>query len=318
MYNENLIENNKKLQSIFNTILEKIASESSSENNYVLNNKNYTDILAENNNNLRSILNIISVKTSAPSIRINAGRLIIVTAEAEELDIFIDEVKIDTISVAPSTFTTTYVLPYLTSGSYNIAVIAKVTGKLDSTKVTINYNVTKLKPSLSIEGVTLVSDVGRRFDIFVDNVLIEAEYYTNRYELTNKMTPGTHIIGIVAKEDGYENSDMTSITYTRGQPSSKVIAEFNNDFTSVIIKINTEYSEAETLYSSRVFALSSNNSTIMKDYDYSNNISPMSNRSNSLVSVIVEPGVTTIGAEAFYKCNKINNVILPEGLTSQR
>ena len=52
----------------------------------------------------------------------------------------------------------------------------------------------------------------------------------------------------------------------------------------------------------------------MWDYSYYGNQSPWTDK--HVTSVIIDGGVTSIGNEAFYRCNSIKSIDLPNGLTS--
>ncbi len=56
----------------------------------------------------------------------------------------------------------------------------------------------------------------------------------------------------------------------------------------------------------------------MKDYskDYSYNSSPWEDYKQTIATVVIQEGVTTIGDVAFRYCNALTNVTLPEGLTT--
>lgn len=54
----------------------------------------------------------------------------------------------------------------------------------------------------------------------------------------------------------------------------------------------------------------------MTDYDYSSNYSPIYEVKDSVVSVVIEDGVTSIGAAVFYECANLEDVTIPDSVTS--
>ena len=54
----------------------------------------------------------------------------------------------------------------------------------------------------------------------------------------------------------------------------------------------------------------------MKDYDVYSNKAPWSENSDSIITVNIESGVTSIGNRAFLFCSKMTDVTIPEGVTS--
>ena len=54
----------------------------------------------------------------------------------------------------------------------------------------------------------------------------------------------------------------------------------------------------------------------MKDYNYSDNPSPASQKKDSVKKVVIEDGVTSIRNSAFYDCNSLTSITIPNSVTS--
>lgn len=84
-----------------------------------------------------------------------------------------------------------------------------------------------------------------------------------------------------------------------------VVARFNEDFSEVTIFKNGEDSDGDM----RSFSYKEGGVGTNK-----NIVSPMIEHSNTLISAVIEEGVTTIGGFAFYQCSNLQSVIFPSTL----
>lgn len=83
--------------------------------------------------------------------------------------------------------------------------------------------------------------------------------------------------------------------------SEYVVAEFNDDYTSVVITKNGEKSDG-----------------IMKGFAYTDesHYSPMRNNSSTLTHAVIKEGITNIGEFSFSYCNKLQGVSIANSVTS--
>ena len=116
----------------------------------------------------------------------------------------------------------------------------------------------------------------------------------------------TVVFNIKVAEKVYTPEEIEADDHLFGIGKTKseyVIARFNDDFTEVTIFKNGDDSDG-----------------MMKDFsaptsENSDNLSPFAQYKESLINVVVNTGVTTIGYDAFYQCSKLKDVYLPDSIT---
>ena len=213
-------------------------------------------------------------------------------------------------------------IPY----DHKLTVTAEFDGLLrlkDATHITLPYSLLAEEKECRNGDIILWQTAGnlkKTSSVKLSAQVTESPLYAGLYTSTVMFNIGIDEV----IETNYSSKDIENNEHLFGIGKTKpeyVVAEFNDNYTSVVITKNGENSDG-----------------IMKDFA-GNNYSPMSNKSETLTNAEIKEGITyigkysfnycdslqrvgiadsitNIGSNAFINCASLNNVILPDNLTT--